>query len=374
MDLVRKTARGKVDGALSYVLSDATVDRYGDIIEPDGWLLDSFRSNPIALFNHSPNQPIGQLAQHPRRGRAPSRRFRAGDDRAPAQRTDEMRRPDRTGHPARHERRVSAARERAARPEAAGLGGSATSGRSCSKHPSYRVPANPAALQLARSTRDQRRHHNPCLRRAAATGRETVTENRHACRDEARIEGNSTWTSNSPSVSRSRTGRSRLNAARDKLVRDQTSDPEHDIETADGLDRARSPSRSGASPRCKRHRAVAWHCGAQQEVLPPLAAPAVNRRPLGLPAKDTSRRSILRTTAWRSSSPYARGMPIEQVLAERYPDDEQTRVVTRAAIAGATTTDAGWAQELVQVGAGRVRQQPDAGSRYSRSSPRWACR
>jgi HK97 family phage prohead protease len=60
MQMIRKTAAGKAAGSQSYVLSDATVDRYGDIIEPDGWLLDGFRSNPIALFNHNPQQPIGK--------------------------------------------------------------------------------------------------------------------------------------------------------------------------------------------------------------------------------------------------------------------------------------------------------------------------
>src|SRR5882672_8358348 len=59
MSLICKTATGKVSGSLSYVLSDATVDRYGDVIEPDGWMLDHFRANPIALFNHNPNAVIG---------------------------------------------------------------------------------------------------------------------------------------------------------------------------------------------------------------------------------------------------------------------------------------------------------------------------
>jgi hypothetical protein len=43
-------------------------------------------------------------------------------------------------------------------------------------------------------------------------------------------------------------------------------------------------------------------------------------------------------------------MPLEQVLAERFPGDEHTAIVTRAAIAGATTTTTGWAAELVQTG------------------------
>ena len=59
MSIVRKTAAGKRPGSLSYVLSDATVDRYGDTIDPQGWRLDWFRQNPIALFNHNANAPIG---------------------------------------------------------------------------------------------------------------------------------------------------------------------------------------------------------------------------------------------------------------------------------------------------------------------------
>lgn len=44
---------------MEFVLSDATVDRYGDIIEVNGWSLTNFKKNPIALFNHNPNMVIG---------------------------------------------------------------------------------------------------------------------------------------------------------------------------------------------------------------------------------------------------------------------------------------------------------------------------
>jgi HK97 family phage prohead protease/HK97 family phage major capsid protein len=44
---------------LEFVLSDDTVDRYGDIIDPAGWVLNNFKKNPIALFNHNSNFPIG---------------------------------------------------------------------------------------------------------------------------------------------------------------------------------------------------------------------------------------------------------------------------------------------------------------------------
>src|SRR5215467_9374468 len=45
-----------------FVMSDASVDRMGDIIEQDGWMLDNFKRNPVALFGHSSGFPIGKWA------------------------------------------------------------------------------------------------------------------------------------------------------------------------------------------------------------------------------------------------------------------------------------------------------------------------
>ena len=60
MDVMHKaTARAAGDDPLLFVMSDATVDRYGDVIEPDGWDLKNFRLNPIALFGHDSSLPVG---------------------------------------------------------------------------------------------------------------------------------------------------------------------------------------------------------------------------------------------------------------------------------------------------------------------------
>jgi HK97 family phage prohead protease len=48
------------DDPLEFVMSDGSVDRMGDVIEPDGWRLDNFRKNPVALFGHEPSFPIGR--------------------------------------------------------------------------------------------------------------------------------------------------------------------------------------------------------------------------------------------------------------------------------------------------------------------------
>lgn len=56
--VVRKVHAEPVIGR-EFVMSDETVDRMGDIILSTGWELENFKKNPIALFNHNPNWPIG---------------------------------------------------------------------------------------------------------------------------------------------------------------------------------------------------------------------------------------------------------------------------------------------------------------------------
>lgn len=58
MTMIRKAVASSGDG-LEFVLSDATMDRYGDIVEPKGWDLSWFSKNPIALFGHNAAFPIG---------------------------------------------------------------------------------------------------------------------------------------------------------------------------------------------------------------------------------------------------------------------------------------------------------------------------
>jgi len=58
-EVIRKTHSQTLDGK-EFVLSDATIDRYGDTVSSDGWILDNFNKNPIALFNHNPDFPVGR--------------------------------------------------------------------------------------------------------------------------------------------------------------------------------------------------------------------------------------------------------------------------------------------------------------------------
>jgi len=46
-------------GRLRFVASDETPDRYGDVIRVAGWQLENYAKNPIVLFGHSARDPVG---------------------------------------------------------------------------------------------------------------------------------------------------------------------------------------------------------------------------------------------------------------------------------------------------------------------------
>lgn len=59
-NLIKKSVASPADGdPLTYVMSDESVDRMGDVIEAKGWRLDNFAKNPIALFGHDHSFVIG---------------------------------------------------------------------------------------------------------------------------------------------------------------------------------------------------------------------------------------------------------------------------------------------------------------------------
>lgn len=59
-DLIKKAVAAPAGSdPLTYVMSDETVDRMGDVIEASGWQLENFAKNPIALFGHDHRFVIG---------------------------------------------------------------------------------------------------------------------------------------------------------------------------------------------------------------------------------------------------------------------------------------------------------------------------
>jgi HK97 family phage prohead protease len=61
MKAVYKTSElsASTDGQFEFVASDETVDRYGDIVRVAGWDLSPYKRNPIVLFQHQASNPVG---------------------------------------------------------------------------------------------------------------------------------------------------------------------------------------------------------------------------------------------------------------------------------------------------------------------------
>lgn len=58
-EIIQKTHASHVTEDKEFILSDESVDRMGDMIMSDGWDVNNFKNNPIALFNHNPNFIVG---------------------------------------------------------------------------------------------------------------------------------------------------------------------------------------------------------------------------------------------------------------------------------------------------------------------------
>ena len=59
MNMTHTKGAQSADDPFEFVMSDESVDRVGDVIRAKGWDLDDFNKNPVALFGHSHDKPIG---------------------------------------------------------------------------------------------------------------------------------------------------------------------------------------------------------------------------------------------------------------------------------------------------------------------------
>ena len=68
--LVCKASAGRIADTYDFVLSTEDVDRHGDIVVQSGLNTKSFEQNPIALFQHDHNAPVGVWSNIRRVGKA----------------------------------------------------------------------------------------------------------------------------------------------------------------------------------------------------------------------------------------------------------------------------------------------------------------
>lgn len=329
---------GASDGAcLDFVLSDATVDSYGDVVEPKGWELGNFLKNPIALFGHSSAFPIGKWESvRVEGGKLVGRLSLAA--RGTSARIDEL---------------ISLVEQGILRAVSVGFlpiksdpidparpfGPQRYTKQELREVSLVSVPANPAALALAKSLNlsteimdlafgEQATIRQRSMQTRGGNAVSPVTHERKTVMKtlSQRIED----------------AQNTLTAQRDKLAELNGAD-DLDLDAIEALN-----DEIGVSERT----VSALKASESKIGLGAMApgAPAINRRPLGYPQKDVKGVDlIVRGIVVRGVSHFA-GKPIDKVLDERYPGHEATAIIAKADQTVGTTGVAGWASEIVQTG------------------------
>jgi len=336
MDIVHKTVASAGDN-LEFVLSDATVDSYGDIVEASGFDLKRFRANPIALFGHDSRFPIGTWKDvRVEDGRLVGRLELA--DKGTSPRIDEI---------------IGLVQQKVLRAVSVGFvpkqwepldpkkpfGGQRYQKQELHEASIVSVPANPAALALARSMN-------------LSPETMSLAFGEHAVR--APVNGpDRGGNAISPTPIRKQppmnmtlsqrivTMQEDLNAKRDKMA-ELNAAAELDVDALEAVN----------EDYAKTERALAALRASEAKIglsaAPAGLAPAQPRKPLGHQEKD-GMDLIVRAYVTHLVA-QAERISVDRALEQRYPGYDALGVILKADQTLGTTGTAGWASELVQTG------------------------
>ena len=358
-----KTHAGQLTG-LEFVLSDETPDRMDDVILSDGWDLKNFKRNPIALFNHKSDFPIGKWTNL----RVENKQLRGQLEMAPfgtSERIDEIRKLIDAGIL----RAVSVGFKPLETKQREGSDWGCTFVRSELVETSLvSVPANPNALAVAKSLNISPQTMDLLFAKHgsmdARTRRRGIT-GEHA--DTSRVRKGSAM---SGLAQRITDLEAQIVAKRDLLEAhlgkmDDSNVSDADLETTSTLNGdiaqlektraalvdsekllAKSTTDGNGASRSRALSTTVIVGGERERER--VAAPAiiVNRK------KDLDLLDYVVRAATVTYIARASGKSVDETRLRIYGEDDGTKaiceIVTRAASAPAMTTVAGWAQELAQ--------------------------
>lgn len=335
MTIIRKTTAGASEG-LEFVLSDATKDSYGDIVDPKGWDLTRFKKNPIALFGHNSSFPIGTWSNVRVEGGKLMAKLNLAA-RGTSARIDEL---------------ISLVEQGVLR--AVSVGFIPKQAEPLDKDKPYAgqrylrselletslvsVPSNPAALAVAKSLNLSTEtislafgeHAEMRRRDLSATGEKAAQPSPH--RKE---------TTMTTLAQRIVDAEAKLIEQRDSLV-ELNGAEELDLDAIDALTvEVGVTERTIATLKASEAKVGAAAGGTVQ-------SPALIRRPLGVPQRETKGLDlIVRAITAQGISHFGR-RPLEKVLEERYNNQEAVAIIAKADQTIGTTTVSGWASEIVQ--------------------------
>ena len=332
MTVVRKDGVASGDG-LEFVLSDATVDRYGDIVEPGGWDLRNFKRNPIALFGHSAGFPIGTWSDLRVEGAKLIGRLNLAA-RGTSARLDEL---------------IGLVEQGILRAVSVGFrpmeyepidktnpyAGQRYKRQELLETSLVSVPANPAAVARAKSLNLSDETMALVFGEHAGTRRRAMAHGEHA---NFQHRSNGAHAMSMTLSQRIVALQEDTTAKKDKLA-ELTNAEELDVDAIDEVTKQIDSAERNLSVL----KASEAKIGADAQGL---AAPVI-RRPLSAPSAEVKPSDLIVRSAVCHFIAKATGRSIDKVLDDRYPGHEATALVTKADATIATTTTSGWASQLI---------------------------
>lgn len=336
MTMQYRTTAAAGDG-MDFVISDGSLDRHGTRINPNGWVLSSFKKNPIALFGHSGGFPIGRWENVRMEGGKLIGRLVVASEGTSA-RIDELRKLI--------EQKIL---------RAVSVGFSVlewgTPGKSeydIEKQELHEVSlvsvgSNTNALAKARALHISESTIRMAFgEHAEESNRIETTRGEHA---EKRLEAmaspirkDKTMKTIAQRIEDAQTKLDAKTQERDALIQSETLDHSAIEEANDEIDTL------------ERDIAVLKRSETNAAKAAGDRAPALNRRPLGFPQREVKPFDLLVRKAVVSSIAMFTDKPVEKVLDERYPGHEATATFLRdTAAAAATTGGANYVSDLQQI-------------------------
>lgn len=330
--IIHKTIAGKADG-LNFVLSDATVDRMGDIIDPAGWDLKHFKKNPIALFGHSSSFPIGTWADLKVEGGRLLGRLQLAAK----------------GTSARLDEIISLVEQGVLRAVSVGFrssksepidkddpwGGTRYIKQELLETSLVAVGANPAALALAKSLNLSPETITLAFGEYAETRPASVPKSgKHAAPPILKA-------NNMTLSERIENAKAALVLKKDKLT-ELTGADTIDVDACEALTAEIETEERTIDALVASEKKIGINAAATQP------GNALTRRPLGVKQRDISGFDLIVRAAVVKGVAHFGGKSINQALEERYPGHEATAIIVKADQTIGTTTVAGWALEIVE--------------------------
>jgi HK97 family phage major capsid protein/HK97 family phage prohead protease len=338
---MERRERASEGTGLDFVISDGSLDRHGTRINPNGWDLTSFNRNPIALFGHRGEFPIGRWENvRVEGGRLMGRLVLAAK-----------------GTSARIDELISLAEQGILRAVSVGFSVLEAGIRGKSAYDYMRqdlhevslvaVGSNPNALAMARSLNLSSETLSLAFGEHAEGGQGRATageqaDKPHATEMRAR-EADPSRPKGKPMTTLSQRiehAQNDLTAKRDRLT---------ELSGADALDLDAIDALNGEIETAQRtvDTLKATEARIGLDAGKP-GTPALPRRPLSAAQREVKGLDlIVRAAVVRGISHFG-NKPVAQVLEERYPGHEATAIMTRADQTIGTTGVSGWASEIVQ--------------------------